>query len=521
MDSDAQDRIIKEVTNSVLERFESNLSELTNELREKIALIGEQYNSLLANLGTLPTAPAKEKKVKVEAKPAPAVKEKKSSESVEEKLNKDIQGFSAYKKYPDFIDEMGFKSLLDMLVYQATHQSPQYFQEQTFITDFLNESKLKVFVNKPEVKKRLKTILKQTETPKKAKKAEAAPLPSDGVVTKNTPFESLDASKILKGFVRKKDLETVKDAVMYCNEVKLKALLKEGAVNKHSMDYQLVKYLSGLGFSNTQMEAFLKKVDSGATGETEEKLPAAKAVKSKASEEDAYLEKEMKSSNFHNLTEEEFNTLYSDVKDYPFSEYLQETVFKKYKIKSIFELLFWVCGITRDFLAYKLDVDKAALIRFENILEEHGIIEPISKMEAMSYTYKSKYFHYVRFYRNKIINRQLSLIRFNKNLTEDEQNALYTPVEELGFSEETLAILKHNKITTAIGLISYINYGCDTAYPAQFTDAVLEEIDKVLYNNDLKSHKFVSYVNGLRSYYYKSSMFIQKRKAAKQQPQTE
>jgi len=318
--------------------------------------------------------------------------------------------------------------------------------------------------------------------------------------------------------------------MLYCNEVKLKALITEGSVSKHSMIYQLVKFLCSVGFETKPFTRFLKQVE----GETEKpsKSEPEKVAKPKPVEQiDADIpvynqnfkepetaeEKELRSNRFHNLTETEIDVLYSNVTDYPFSEYLLEEVFKKRKIKSVFELLFWFCGITRDHVAYQFDLDKAALMRMENILIDNGFIDAIDKLESMSYAYKSKYYHYIRFYRNKIINNKLFLNKFNKNLTEEEQDHLYMSVDEMGFSPETLSVIKYNKITNAIALIVFINYGCDTAYPKQFTNPVLDEIEDVIESNGLHKYKYVSYINGLRGYYYKSSMYIQKRKKEQEQ----
>ncbi|MDR1783936.1 MAG: hypothetical protein LBR13_06730 [Dysgonamonadaceae bacterium] len=494
IDSQLQERIIKEVTNALIDRFDI----LAKDILAKLPL------------NSLPISDSSESK---EA-PAPAKKRTRTKLTLEEKLYQDIKLFPAYNRHPQFFDEMGFKNLYDMLVYQHLHNSPAYFQEQTFITDFINESELKVFVNKAEVKKLLKADLKkQKEDVKKEKKIPEAIEQVTGEITINTAFANLEASKTLKGFARKSGIITINDAILYCNEVKLKALLKEGAVNKHSMIYQMVKLLSALGFAKPQMEVFLKKVDGTKTLTEDSKSKPEKVTRSRFADDDYTEERGMKSRTYHNFNEKELDILYSNVNDYNFSDELKFDYFKKLRIYSIFELLFWVCGISRDYVSYKFNLDKDALTAFEGILEEHDIIESVKNIESLNYTYKSKYYHYIRYYRNKIINKQLSLLKFNKNLTEEEQNRLYTPVEELGFSDSTLAIIQHNKITTTIGLIAYINYGCDTAYPNQFTEDVLDEIDKVMDVNGFNKYKYNNYVNGLRSYYYKSSLFLQKRRA--------
>jgi hypothetical protein len=532
LDSKTQEQIVQEVTKSIIEIVENNLTALTNEIRQTLASL-----SLSAKYEVAPPAAATVA-IPEEIKTSATVKEKTLIEEVkepaakpndlEEKLNKDVTQFAGYQRFADIINELGFKTLYDLFVFKFTKTGASHFQEQTIIDEFLNVSRLKVFAGKAQVKK---YILSQVQ-PKKAKKtvagkpAEKIDTKPDAQVTPASRIDSFDISKTLIGFCRRYEVETIKDAMFYCNEVKLKALIVEGNVNKHSMIYQLVKFLCSIGFETKPFARFMKQVEGGVE-KPEKPVKPLKTVKAKkvelpdadlpvynqnAKEPETAEEKEMRSNRFYNLTETEIEALYTNLSDYPFAEYLQEQIFQKLKIKSVFELLFWFCGITRDHVAYQFDLDKAALLRMESILIDNGFIDPIDKLESMSYAYRSKYYHYIRYYRNKIINNKLYLNKYNKNLTEEEQDHLYMSVDDMGFSAETLNVIKYNKITNAISLIVFINYGCDTPYPKQFTQSVITEIEDVIESNGFRKYKYSNYIVGLRGYYYKSSMYIQKRK---------
>jgi len=463
------------------------------------------------------------------AAPAAQPKVAETGDEFTDKLNREITQFAGYDRFPDFINEMGFKTLYDLFVFKVTKTGPAHFQEQTIIDEFLNVSRLKVFAVKAQ------KYVAEKETSKNTRKKNTKTDAKEGTTTKPATaktgplIESFDISQTLKGFCRNQGIDTVDDALLFCNEVKLKTLIAEGTVNRHAMIYQLGKFLCTYGFGTKPIERFLVKVENGLTGPAAaavsevSKIPVKPSVVSRpdadipvynqnVTEPETAEEQELRSNRFHKLTEQEINALYSNVEEYPFAEYLQNEVFKKLKITSIFELLFWFCGITRDHVAYQFDLDKNALRRLETILEENGFIDPINKLESMSYAYRSKYYHYIRYFRNKIINNKLYLNKFNKNLTEEDQDHLYMSIDDMGFEKPTLNVLKYNKINNAISLIAFIYYGCDTAYPKQFTQPVLDEIEKVTEDNGLNKYKYQNYVKGLRSYYYKSSMFIQKRK---------
>jgi hypothetical protein len=550
LDAETQKRIVDEITQSVLATVNSSLSQLTGELKQIITSLGAQPSATLAvapdvEAETKPKGRKAKVKVKVKEEKTAKKTSKKQAESakkadteekksagaeskplsaraakadLESRINSDIKLYKGYQKYPDYINEMGFNTIFDLLAFKFTHDGAQYFQDQNFIENILNESRLKVFANNSKVKKYVlsKVKPKTSRVKKETPKEEDAVEPEISSLTPKSKFEKIDMSKTLKGFLRKKNIITINDALLYCNEVKLKDLLATNNVNRHSLDYQLVKFLCANGFESKPLDRFLRKVEgdrNAAKNPVKEELTPVETPQTQAlAETDTAEEREIRSNRFHNLTEAEINALYSDINIYPFSDYMKDTVFKKNKVSSVFELLFWFCGITREYIMDQFQLEKHALLRLENVLIENGFIDPIGKLEPLSYTYKSKYYHYIRFYRNKIINNKLFLKKFNKNLTEEELDNLYMNIDGMGFSESTLKVLKYNKIGNAISLIVYVLYGCDTAFPGQFTGAVLEEIDKVIEANGLNKYKYHNYVNGLRGYYFRSSLYIQKRK---------
>jgi hypothetical protein len=69
-------------------------------------------------------------------------------------------------------------------------------------------------------------------------------------------IKDLDISQTLKGWLAKFDITTVKEAVLFCDADKLRTLLKNKEVNKHSMIYQLVKILRAAGYSSPDMRRF-------------------------------------------------------------------------------------------------------------------------------------------------------------------------------------------------------------------------------------------------------------------------
>jgi hypothetical protein len=544
LDPETQKKLIEEVTKSVLATVNSSLSELTGELKQIVSSLGgkpaaavpiaqvteevqqpkrRQRKSTAEKPADKPKTRAAKTKLPAEkAEPLPVAEKPQSARAakadLESRINSDIKLYKGYQKYADYINEMGFNTIFDLLAFKFTHDGAQYFQDQNFIENILNESRLKMFANNPKVKKYIldKVQPKKPRAKKETAKTEEPAEPEIGGLTLKSKFEKIEMSKTLKGFLRKKKLITINDAQLYCNEVKLNDLLATNKISKHSLDYQLVKFLCANGFESKPLERFLRKVEGGkasAKNPVREELTPVETPQTQAlAETDTAEEREMRSNRFHNLTEAEINALYSDINNYQFSDYMKGTIFKKNKISSVFELLFWFCGITREQILYQFDLDKNALLRLENVLVENGFIDPIGKLEPLSYTYKSKYYHYIRFYRNKIINNKLFLKKFNKNLTEDELDLLYKSIDDMGFSESTLKVLKYNKIGNAISLIVYILYGCDTAFPGQFTGAVMAEIDKAIEDNGLNKYKYHNYVTGLRGYYFRSSLYIQKRK---------
>ncbi|MDR1372284.1 MAG: hypothetical protein LBJ17_04040 [Dysgonamonadaceae bacterium] len=547
LDSETQEQIIKEVIKSVLGQIEANLLALTDEVKRSLESINEKYNAAFNTLSVSPSTDEVKKSVDALVQPVKRGRKKKivehkSSNAAKEieventekedeidgmdsKIHSDITLYKGYNTRPDVINDLGFKTLFDMLLFKYTKTGKAYDQEQFIIDAYLNESRLKIFANNTKVKKYVLSKYVPKTTGKKIVVKELKQLAQvvEGI-NHETLIETIDTSKILKGFCRKAGIETVNDALLYCNEVRLMASLEE-SVTKHSMIYQLAKFLCSKGFDSKSLNRFIDKIENGDSlakaVKYEKPAKSANSTQSDANimvynqdikEPETTEEGQFHSNRYHILTDAEIDALYSDITNYPFPEYLQETIFRDNKIKSIFELLFWFCGITRNFVSYQWNLDINTLLRLENILIENEFIEPIDKMESMSYAYESKYYLVIRWYRNRAIRYKLHPNKFNKNLTEKELNNLYMEVENMGYSKPILAIIKQNYIQFAIQLIAFMHYGCDTAYPKQFSPNVIEEIEEGIKANGLHTNRYMNYINGLRGHYYRTSMYIQKRK---------
>ncbi|MDR1562617.1 MAG: hypothetical protein LBS54_06000 [Dysgonamonadaceae bacterium] len=535
LDNATQEQIVNDVINAVMAKIEISLANLIKDVTKNLSEAKDSQT--ISNAGQeIPEIPNKKRRGRprkvadtettpilkdVDAKPEKKIVEHKEiKDGLTEKIHSDVTIYKGYQAREELFNELGFKTLFDVLAFKFTKTGKVYDQEQFNIDAFLNDSRLKVFASQAKVKKYVLGLI----SPKKANKAEKKETVALPVATGTgtaSLIEGYDASKTLKKWCGKQSLITIGDALKYCNEVKLKATIEEG-INKHSMVYQLVKFLCTSGFESRSLMRFLDKIDGGEKSEENigtsqksgGKIPDTNIItyNQNIKEPENAEEKEFRSVRYHTLTEEENNALYTLLDDYPFSDFLKEEVFKKHKIKSIFELLFWFCGITRSYVAEQFELEKAILIRMETILAENGFIDPIDKMESMSYAYRSKYYHYIRYYRNKIINNKLFINKYNKGLIEEEIDNLYKSVEDLGLSEKALTAIRYNKITTVIGLKAFMYYGCDTAYPKQFTEDVVRDIFDTIKENGLQKHNYNEYMKGLRGYYYKSSLYIQKRK---------
>ncbi|MDR1745897.1 MAG: hypothetical protein LBR49_01300 [Tannerella sp.] len=523
MDEETQKKIIQEVTDKVIqsigEKIGKDITNLINEVKEHLSSL----YGLPSGKKDIPSARKErseniiESQPTVENVPEPAGIDDGTDEIIKatgvnpemlKKIQQDVTTLKGAEKYADFIREMGFKTLYDLLAYKYTHKGAAHFQEQTIIDEIINKSRVKVFVNKAPVKRYVRYFLQ----PKKARKKKTKAAASITAITRESRFEDIELSKTLQGFLRKANILTINDALLYCNEVKMNTLITDETINKHSMVYQLVKFLRNNGFGTSPMKRFQKKVEENSA---HKKASKSDETVADAGETETAEEKEMKSSRFHNLTETDITALYSDVTAYPFAENMSE-VFAKYKIQSMFELMFWVCEIPREQLMKAFDLNINALRRFETILAENGFIETVDKLASLSYVYQSKYYHYIRFYRNKIISYKLPLTKFNKNLTEADLDELYVPLNQIeGFSKDTLRVMRSYNIPFFISLIAFRLYGCETAHP--FAPEVEDEVKKVINKvHKYKYQRFENYISGLRKYYYKSSLRIQKKKMEEQ-----
>jgi hypothetical protein len=177
----------------------------------------------------------------------------------------------------------------------------------------------------------------------------------------------------------------------------------------------------------------------------------------------------------------------------------------------MFELMYWVCDSTRENFMSKIYTNKNVLVRLENALAEPGFIEKVDNKEPMSYIYKSKYTKFIRRFRDKLINRKLPLDKYNTKLDAEQHDFLYSNVSALELDDTTLGHVENYKLSTVIALVSAMHYGMRSRYPTLFMTDIKKEIEKALAKFKLNSYRYLSYIDGLKKYYFMASMKANKK----------
>jgi len=109
----------------------------------------------------------------------------------------------------------------------------------------------------------------QTEAPRRGgRKRKVEVQPARGrrarVHAPGVKIEDIPMSTTMKLYLIKNGANTISEALSFANDSKLKELMKDKSINKHSMVYQVVKFLRESGYSSVIMRRFQNAVEAAA-----------------------------------------------------------------------------------------------------------------------------------------------------------------------------------------------------------------------------------------------------------------